>query len=569
MAYASSDAILLQGALAADAVLPPDLHGRSQGPDAVTPREDQANMEALNRLMESGQLEYVYTLVLDGADVRFVSSSATEEDIRTGETSPYWSTYDEAPSELVDVLTRGQRPMHAEYEDRWGRHRSVFVPRRLPDGRRYAAAADISLANLDELVAKRRRTAGLYWLGYFLTGAFFFSIAWIVIRRLSNAVDANAVLARRADELARARTLFLADMSHEIRTPLFGLLGSVDLLVSGSPTAEQKPLLEVARSSGQHLRTLLDNILDLEKLEAGALAFDSRPCDLAALSREVLEMTRANLLPSDGSEWAIVDGTRVRQILLNLLSNAAKFTANGTVTLAVERVDDRRVRFAVVDTGLGMAPGVVERLFRRFQQADATVARRYGGTGLGLAITAGLAEGMGGRVDVRSRVGLGTTFSVELEAPRCAPVDAPPSFAELPPVSASSSPAAPLPTPWRVLVVDDSAVNRTVCTALLRQLGVEAEAAEGGAEALAKLAGCAFDLVLTDLHMPGMSGIELTREIRRRGGAVRLPVVAFSAATMPEEKADASEAGMDAFLPKPATREDLRRLLKKLLTRPS
>ena len=408
------------------------------------------------------------------------------------------------------------------------------------------------------------------------TGFYVVQAAYDRIYRDSLARQARAQ--HEAEAANRAKSAFLAAMSHELRTPMNGVLGVADLLLREPLGPEAREMVGVIRSSSEALLGIIDQILDLAKVEAGRFDLEHLPFDVGELLREVhtlvelaarkkgltVELVGAEHL---GAPRRIGDALRVRQILLNLLGNAVKFTAAGRVALEVRPPDARGgLTLDVVDTGIGIAPDAIARLFAPFSQADASTTRRFGGTGLGLAISRQLAEAMGGTLEVTSTLGVGSRFHLWLPlaaAPETSAIatDAPRPAAEPAPEAAPTTTTPPLPA--RVLVVEDNVVNQQVVRRLLTRLGVEVELASDGAEALEKLTS--IDLVLMDCHMPGMDGLEAARRIRALPPPLgHLPIIALSAAVLEEEQAATRAAGMDAFLAKPLRLDALEAALREV-----
>ena len=384
--------------------------------------------------------------------------------------------------------------------------------------------------------------------------------------RLQALADSLEVARAEAESASRAKSVFLANMSHEIRTPFHGLLGMMSLLRDTTLTRQQAGFLDTARDSAQHLLSILNDILDVSKLEAGNLQISPEPLDLKQIVRQVDELMRVQArakdlalrvtLADDVPRWVRADATRLKQILFNLLSNAVKFTHAGTVGLAVTRSAAGGLVFEVHDTGIGMDESTLARLFERFVQADATTSRRHGGTGLGLEISRSLARLMGGDITVRSTPGVGSCFTVTL------PLETVPAPEDAPDTSAVPLDAAePV---LRVLVAEDHPVNQAYMEAVLDKLGHRATFAGDGAEAVRAMQRDAFDVVLMDLHMPTMDGFDATRAIRALPAPMnRVPILALTADVFPETQARARAAGVDDFLAKPAHLPQLREALAR------
>ena len=388
----------------------------------------------------------------------------------------------------------------------------------------------------------------------------------------------EAALASAKDEAQaanRAKSAFLANTSHEIRTPLNGLLGLARLLQQPDlADATQRQYLEQLLASAESLSGLISDTLDLAKIEAGRLTLEAAPfnlCDMLA----TLRLTYLALAESRGLNflldldpalpvWVSGDASRTRQILSNFLNNAIKFTADGSIVLSAHGLADHRVRFALTDTGPGLVPGEIERLFEPFTQADESTTRRFGGTGLGLSICRELAELMEGSVGVESEPGQGCVFWAELPLPATT----------TPPNSQLRQLADALDNTdlrgLRVLMVEDHPVNMLIAVAQLQKWGMEASQASDGSQAVEAIFAAAsmgkpFDAVLMDVQMPVMSGHEATRQVRQRFTADELPIVALTAAALVSERDEALAAGMNEFLTKPIDAPRLRQTLVRLI----
>ncbi len=372
---------------------------------------------------------------------------------------------------------------------------------------------------------------------------------------LAEALERARAGERAAETANAAKSAFLATMSHEIRTPLNGVLGMSQVMSRDTLSAPQRERLEVIRQSGEALTALLNNVLDLSKIEAGQMEVESIPFDL----NEILESARATFatlaldkglqlqMAVDDSARGVFQGdpTRLRQVLFNLLSNAVKFTDEGRVILGAEAVSGR-LKLWVSDTGPGMSQAELGRLFVRFAQLDSSTTRRHGGTGLGLAISHELCGLMGGALEATSAPGQGSTFS--LSAPLVRLGDATPA-----PNDGPARPAGGL-NGLRVLAAEDNEVNQVVLKALLAPLGVEPVMVADGAAAVAAWEAGEWDLVLMDVRMPVMDGLAATAAIRARErsqGRRRTPIIGLSADAMDHQVNELLAAGMDSHVSKP------------------
>ena len=360
---------------------------------------------------------------------------------------------------------------------------------------------------------------------------------------------------RGAERLIEAKSSFLATMGHEIRTPMTGVLGMSELLLGTALDERQHGYATVIRQSGQLLLRLVNDSLDLARIDAGKLPLDEQPLDPVALAREVVELQRPIaarkglplqlVLESGLPPLLLGDALRIKQVLLNLVGNAIKFTVRGGITLSLARVGDR-LRLRVADTGPGMSKEVRARLFNRFEQGEG-ISHVHGGSGLGLAICRELALLMGGTIAVSSVLGEGSTFDVDLPIREAAPA-----------VDAKAAPAAG--GPLDVLLVEDDATVAEVITGLLRQLGHRPAHVLNGLAALAALKTVRYDLALLDLDLPGIDGLALARTLRG-GGHAQLPLIAVTARSVGDEEAQILAAGMNALLRKPLTGEMLRQAI--------
>jgi len=392
---------------------------------------------------------------------------------------------------------------------------------------------------------------------------------WSIVEDVSADLRARAELIEartRAEAANQAKSDFLANMSHEIRTPLNGVLGVAGALAKTALDPRQQDMVSIIETSGRALETLLSDILDLARVEAGKVELRSDVFDLAASINACAALFDAaaqakgldldvTVAPEAEGRY-LGDSARIRQILSNLLGNAVKFTSSGRVSLRVLAMAagaNTRLRFEVADTGIGFDEETKSRLFTRFEQADGSITRRYGGSGLGLAISRALAEAMGGALEAESEPGRGATFTLQLELARCSADREAAQPAMLPAASGSTA-------GLRVLVAEDHPTNRRVVELILEAAGLDLQCVENGAEAVEAFAAQPFDLVLMDMQMPVMDGLTAIRKIRadeRAAGLAPTPICVLTGNAMPEHVTAAREAGADWHIPKPIMADEL------------
>jgi signal transduction histidine kinase/DNA-binding response OmpR family regulator len=442
----------------------------------------------------------------------------------------------------------------------------------------YAAIDAQVLATGQEVVAEERSTSPIG------EERWFYSIKRPLVRPdgtvqvLAVSTDITALKAAQlaAEEAAKARENFLANMSHEIRTPMNGVLGMAALLAKTRLSPQQQEFVRTIRSSGTHLLGVLNDVLDVSKIHSGKLEIESVAFHLhdsmqQAVATLTLQAQEKGLVfgfkpfADDEAPWVLSDPFRLNQILLNLLSNAIKFTTNGSVWLRSFLVDETEeellVRFTVQDSGMGIGPEALERIFESFTQAYADTTRLYGGTGLGLTISRALVTQLGGELSVTSKLGQGSTFSFTIplrktQQPEPATVDAY-DTGRLRGV--------------RVLLAEDNPINRTVARLHLLQWGVDVDEAEDGRVALEKLQNYTYDAVLMDIQMPHLSGIEVTQQLRQLANPAQatVPVLALTANVFRSDNEKYLAAGMDDYLAKPFAEEHLYVKLINLLRQPT
>jgi len=557
---------LLHAALGASAILGDQYHDHLVDKSSKSEVEDLNTIRKLSSFNESMGTAFVYTVVKRGGNAFLVSSSASAKEVRENNFVRFFDPYPDASQTLLDSFER-TTPSWIDYTDHWGDFRAVFVPLKSQDGTPYVAGAEITLADYYRQLNQDSLHHIVLAILVFLAFSLLIIIDAIRMRTHLRQLQVNEQVLKQAksaaEEADRMKSQFLATMSHEIRTPMYGVIGATDLLAATPLTPEQTDLLDTLHTSGKTLLSLIDDILDLAKIESGKLDLRPRVFELRALIASSVEMVRQNIqdkpialevtVSPNVPSLVKTDADRLRQVLINLLGNAIKFTETGEVSLTVSLSDgtsQSRLGFSIRDTGIGIPAERQDSLFKPFTQFEGSTNQRFTGSGLGLSICKNLIEAQGGILSFSSLFGVGSTFSFSL-------LNEPFTDAEIPVVT--DRPAMVFDSsfarhyPLDILLVENHPLNQKVAMAMLQALGYAPDLASDGLEALEVCMTSTPDVILMDINMPGMDGLEAIRRIRGLPLGDTCYIVAFTASAFSSEVERFRGAGANDILTKPAS----------------
>lgn len=596
-------------------VLGPDFFDRATDSGKISKAEHLMNIIKLSVNAKTAGLTYLYATVIRNGKVYFIASSAKDEEFINHKLPTYWQIYPEATPEFIKTYD-SDKPTFETSEDRWGKFESAIICQTSPGGVRYLVGADMDISYLNALIISR--------IPDILLRAFFFLIIVlpffyfltkyykkntlvleVEIQERKKAekqleeykVHLEEIVQSRTEQLqdeirerklmseelqvakeiaikeSRAKSIFLANMSHEIRTPMNGVIGMTNILMETQLTDEQKEYLEIIEISGNNLLSIINDILDFSKIEAGQVELESVAFNLRQNLEEVVKMLHSRaegkglkLFLSISSELPDLikgDPVRLKQIVMNLANNAIKFTNEGDVSISIEPLWQNEVQMMikcrVSDTGIGISEKGREKLFKEFSQADVSTTRKYGGTGLGLKIAFDLVRLMGGEVGVDSEEGKGSVFWFTAEFGKMLKEELVKLDQEKQKGDIKNIP---------ILLVEDNYISQRVARTSLEKDGfTNLEIAENGRVAIRMFEKKEYELILMDIRMPVMDGLEATERIRQieRSNTQRKTsyIVAFTAYAVEGDKERFLEAGMDDYIAKPFQPDELVRVITK------
>ncbi|MCX6283391.1 MAG: response regulator [Bacteroidetes bacterium] len=596
-------------------VLDPTFFDRATDSGTISPEEHLKNIQELSRNVKTSGLTYLYATVVRNGKVIFIASSAKDEEFLKHKLPTYWQAYPEATPEFIQTMNSSQ-PTFETSEDRWGKFESAIMAQTSPGGNRYLVGADMDISYINEHILSRipyvfmRALFFLIIVGpffYFLTKYYKKNTAVLEekIQERKQAekqledykVHLEEMVQSRTEQLqeevrerklmseelqvakeiavkeSRAKSIFLANMSHEIRTPMNGVIGMTNILKETDLTEEQKEYLDIIDISGNNLLSIINDILDFSKIEAGQVELENIAFNLRYNLEEVVKMLHVRAegkglklfltISSDLPDLIKGDPVRLKQIVMNLANNAIKFTEEGSVSILIEPIWQNEVQMMVkcrvADTGLGISEKGREKLFKEFSQTDVSTTRKYGGTGLGLKIAYDLVRLMGGEISVESEEGKGSVFWFTAVFGKMLKSELEKLEQEKQKDDIKSIP---------ILLVEDNYISQRVARTSLEKDGfTNLEIAENGRVAIRLFEKKEYEIILMDIRMPVMDGLEATEKIREleRLNPQRKAsyIVAFTAYAVEGDKERFLEAGMDDYVAKPFQPEELVRVITK------